>query len=282
MLDIRGLKKIVESRYTAFNTDVTFAFDTDAGEREIHSHRKLLSENPLLARDLDCNPERIPIETVSFEAFKSFLDHFYHRTVVVTQQNLCELAMLATHYRVPKVLAYCEVFVTKNITADTIFEAMQTAKLCRLPMVLHQCKEFVGRHADSVLRSENFLLCDKATLKSILELEWMCLDEKYVFDACIEWAQKQCEIKNIASHPAEWRRQLGDCFELIRFPEMSPLAFAKRLVDYQEFFTPEETRTVYTTIDPKVKFFRNSVEHSMGMMPRFTVHADDVSWPNKL
>lgn len=276
MRDIPGLRKVVASRFNDFNTDVTFAFDTDAGVKEIHSHRMLLSENPLLARDLDCSPDRIRMETVSFEAFKVFLDHFYHRRMAVTQETVRDVAMLAKHYQVPKVLAYCEVFVTKHITADTVFHAMQTANLCSLPMVLHQCKKFIGRHASSVLRSDNFLLCDKATLKSILELERMRLDETYVFDACIEWAQKQCEIKNIASHPAEWRQQLGDCFELIRFPEMSPLDFAERLDDYQEFFTPEEARTLYTTIDPKVKFFRNSVEHSMGfgMMPRFTVHGD--------
>lgn len=264
------LAAFIASKYNDLNADVTFEFITAYGDEvEIKAHEAVLGENAEFRADFGFYPERIRITYASYEAFKSFVGHFYHRPVVVTLDTLDDLVRLARMYEVDEVLALCEHFLTENITVTSACSVLRLAKLYKLPGVVGLCKEFIGLYAAYVFMYNDFLWCDKATLRTILSIETMRLDEELVHDVCVEWARNRCKLLGIKSHPAEWRYQLGSCFRLIRFPEMSPKGFAERMDRYVGMYTNEEMRTLNLKVDPKLTSFRNSVPVAMGMMPKF-------------
>lgn len=264
------LAEFIASKYNDLNADVTFEFITDYGDEvEIKAHEALLSENAEFRADFGFYPERIQVRYASYEAFKSFLGHFYQRPMVVTRETLGDLVRLARMYEVDEVLALCEHFVAEHITVASVCSALQMAKLYKLPDVVDLCKGFIGLFAAYVFVTDDFVSCDRATLKTILTIETMQLDEEYVLDACVEWARNRCKQQGIRSHPAEWRYQLGSCLRMIRFPEMSPMGYTDRIDRYMGMYTNEEMRTLHLKVDPTLKSFRNSVPVEMGMMPKF-------------
>lgn len=260
----------ISRKFNKSNSDITFVFQSDNGqEEEIVSHRRLLSENAVFRSELYYSPERIEITHVSYAAFKAFLNYFYKNQVDVTQENLEDMVKLARHYQVDDLMIQSENFLVDRIKMSCICQTLEMAMLCRLPTVIDACANFIGQHAAFVFATEGFMSCDKETLTFILQIEPMDLAEEFVLDACMAWARKQSELQGTSSHPAHCRKLLGNCFELIRFPEMEPIAFMDRLSAYDGFFTLEEKRTLYTTVNDELKFFRNSVKMGSFIIPKF-------------
>lgn len=76
----------------------------------------------------------------------------------------------------------------------------------------------------------------------------MC-DEKYVFDACVEWAKKSCEKNGLdAGVVSNLREQLGGSLYRIHFERMKFKDFASRNAEYEGLFSISELTNILQII----------------------------------
>lgn len=81
-------------------------------------------------------------------------------------------------------------------------------------------------------------------LKQLLESDKLRANEETIFSACLNWAEKQCRVKQEDVNNSNLRAELGDVLFLIRFPNMKPRAFTE-LVSNRNLLTAEEKLAVY-------------------------------------
>lgn len=226
-------RKMVYSRHPY---DCHFRIDN----KRIGAHRRPLSaQSAVLAakfRSGWMHAADIIIDGVSFYGFTAFLAYFYSGHIKLTAANLPDILRLATEYRVPKLLDRCAVYLDDNIGSANVIEWLALATKYHIQVSM--CEMLLATDA---LAAPAFLECDVATLAALLERMVFDCDEQDIFDACMRWAGHKCAAKGLdADDRANLRRELGRCFECIRFELMPNEAFVERYVKWRDLFTRDE------------------------------------------
>lgn len=231
---------MTERLYTSRNADITFAFRAADGEYlEIPSHRYLLASiNPVFAAIMADPSTRFEISDVSYTAFKHFLDYFYKQEVHLTPAIITDMVFLAKQFRMGDLLKCCESYLREMVSAENVCEMLITHQ--HIVPVVQQCGQVISRGTEKVLQTQQFLHCDQSVLRQILQLEYFAVPELSVFEACVEWARIKCAQKGLENTPKNWRSELGDCAELIRFNEMTKAELEHCIQLSDGFFTSLE------------------------------------------
>lgn len=170
----------------------------------------------------------VKIIDASQNAFKEFLQFFYLDKITLTTENIAEVMMLADKYAVAGCMHICTQFLEVILSVDTAVSCYELSKQFDLKYLLELSVDKICRETKNVLTSESFLLCQRSTLKRIISLDELSCDEIFIFDACMRWAAEACNRANVDSELMSNRKeQLGECFDLIRFPAMSTEEFSK-------------------------------------------------------
>lgn len=184
----------------------------------------------------------IPIDDSSADAFETFLAYFYKGQVELNTDNITDILYLAHKYDVDELLVSCSKFAMEQLCAENAVRYWAIGIDFGLNDLEAKCKEFIAANTAQVFTSEAFVQCDAGILKKILELETKSCGVDIKFDACIKWAKSICRGKKIDdSDPTNLRAELGKCFDLIRFKEMTRVNFVERYESYKAMFTKEES-----------------------------------------
>lgn len=182
----------------------------------------------------------IHICDVSIDGFKVFLSSFYQPSIVICDQNISELIYLSKQYAARNCMTQCEQFLKAKLTADNVCYAFELATVCNDMAMYRSCLMVIEKHFLRVLTSDGFLLCSQNVLKHILLSNIRNRDEFAMFEACMHWAKTNFDRRNKEhSDVMDWRIELGECFDLIRFGSMTPLQFMKCETIYP-VFSPKE------------------------------------------
>ncbi|XP_055326078.1 BTB/POZ domain-containing protein 6-A-like, partial [Sitodiplosis mosellana] len=168
--------------------------------------------------------DKVKIGDVSAAAFKEFLQFFYLGQVKLTMENIAEVMNLGEMYNVAECLAVCNKFLKNNLNNDNICRHYGLAMLLNQKNLKKACETFIVLNAKTVLKSTDFLACDRKILAQILKLNWMSCTEIELFEACISWV-KAASKQNVLTKEIV-QAHLGDLFHEIRFGSMSLQAFA--------------------------------------------------------
>lgn len=114
-------------------------------------------------------------------------------------------------------------------------------------MISASCENYIMAFPQRIYESQDFCRCDRNVLKQMLRLDSMACSELDIFYACLKWSKYNCKLNGIdESKPANWRTQLGDCVELIRFGTFDTNQFRAHTASYgTEFFTPAEFMDIF-------------------------------------
>lgn len=201
----------------------------------------------------------IDIVDSSPEAFKEFLQCFYLGAVTFTMKNIPEIMNLANKYDVSDCMDACVQFFTDNFTEKDIWLAYELANLHEHKKLKKFCEKHIVNSSDTVLKSDEFLDCDKKSLHEILKLD-LNSREITVFNRCLAWAKNACQQNGLDENNFKnLRNQLGDCLYLIRFGTMTIHEFSTLNCD--GIFTTVELKDIIRSISSKgyvsMKFNQN-------------------------
>lgn len=225
---------------------VFFVINPNQEPKHFPAHKCLLAVGSsefhrLFFSDDSQNDNHVNVFDVSPEVFQVFLSSFYQPNIAVSEQNVSNLIYLAKEYNARSCMAQCELFLKSKLTPDNVCYALQLATLCNDKEMYRSCLMVIENNFQRVLASNGFLCSNHTIIKHILLANLRNRDEFAIFEAYMHWAKTSCEREKVTPKMSEWRTELGECFNLIRFDAMTPLQFMKCETIYPVFTEQELT-----------------------------------------
>lgn len=249
-LTSNSLKLCENLRLMCFNTktcDIFFVFE-EGGEnlKKIPAHRCLLAaDSSVFYRTFYIEPiERIFIEITDVTAivFEQFIRSFYEPEISINGNNVGDLIQLAKKYDAKNCKALCGQYLKSHLQPENVCMVFESAIYFDDMELYESCMKTIERNYCKVLTSDSFMDSSHDVIKHLLSAKIRNRDEFSMFEACMQWAKKSFERKNKinSSLACDWRRELGDCFDLIQFTSMTPLQFMKCEINYPIFNSDEQ------------------------------------------
>lgn len=151
------------------------------------------------------------------------------------------------HQQIRYAQRFCEKFLQSQLQPHKVCSNLHLAQFYSLKHLHKDCLVTAKEKTRDIFDSPSFVNCRQSALKFILQLTELSCDESVVFDACIKWAKANCNKQNIDATANNLRDQLGDCFSLIRFKEMSMGEFIIRFTSNKGLFTSTELEDIFLT-----------------------------------
>lgn len=217
-------------------TDVNFAFLSDGRPTGvvIPAHRIILSVGSPVFEEMfygsSTENGETYIDDASVKGFREFLQIFYLGKVRLTFENIVEVINLCKKYKVPDGLKLCENALQKSTTTENICSRLSLAIDLDLKSVSKFCEEEIKRKAKEILKSTDFVQCNRNIFEKVLELVPSSCDAKAIVDACLVWAKAKCEQKKLQPTTANLKCELGGLIGIIPFERMNTEQFAKLIV----------------------------------------------------
>lgn len=199
--------------------DVFFTFE-DSSER-VSAHRCVLANASKVFRALLYGEEApkgdVLLSDTPTEAFKIVLKFCYLDEVKLKPNQVANVMKLLDRYGMTECLESCGHFWADNWNVDSICSIYSYAINSTRAKLQEFCESKISAHSDAVFQTDGFLACSYNVLDRILSLNSLMSNESSKLDACLKWAQMQCErnfqnpnkLKNL-------RAQLGDVPNKIR------------------------------------------------------------------
>ncbi|XP_031625288.1 BTB/POZ domain-containing protein 6-B-like [Contarinia nasturtii] len=226
--------------------DVAFIFENgeDNVERVVAHKCLLAAGSPVFKRmfygDLKEGTE-VPMVDVSIDGFAAFLQYFYLDIVTYNNTVIGEVMKLADKYDVAGCMELCTRYLTLTLSTQNVCGCYELALLFDLGHLISVCEEKICLETQKVLESSSFLSCSRHILGRILLMDGLSCDEIHVFQASMMWAMEACKRAGIDENNADnLKQQLGNCFDLIRFPAMSAEDFYTCIADKENLLTSNE------------------------------------------
>lgn len=236
--------------------DIHFVFETSDIE-PIPSHKCILSTGSKVFETMFYGSIRegdvVKISDVNPSAFKEFLQFFYLDEVNFTTDNIVDVMYLVRKYGIERCMVQCVDFLKDTMTNDDVCSAYQLAVQFDLDELKHFCQRKISANAEDVLKSNDFLNCKHTVLQLIVAMDSLIIEEINVFDACLTWAKKSCEVNGMDfSDGKNLRAQLGaSVLHSIHFNRMNIEHFASRNAEFEGLFTIPELSEILQLIANK-------------------------------
>lgn len=228
------------------STDVEFVLKTRSGKTaKIPAHKLILSSaSPVFEKmfygDLAEGPT-VDIVDVCAESFSEFLQFFYLTKVQLSADNIAEVLILIDKYDVPKCVAICETFLQSTVTIARVFHYYELALSYNLSKnTAKHFEDLIAKNTTESLGTTAFIESNEITLRSILKTNKLKCSEMRVFQTVTLWAKESLSRKGMDVNAVNIRAELGDAFNLIRFPVMTPTQFLSILKKYPNLLTSDE------------------------------------------
>lgn len=234
-------------KYLEFrDADVHFIFPNN-GPIFVPAHRDILASVSPAFKKMFSEPrediEFVNIYGTTASAFKEFLQLVYLPEISFTMGNLEEIVYLVIKYGMQEHFKKSSEYLQRHLTTDNVLMIYQLAiRFNNLPLKTF-CEQSLCVLTRLVLRSKDFLQCERKTIEQILQQNALECNEADLFEACIAWAKVWCMDNGLDEYNAEvLRNALGNCFYFIRFGAMEAKDLNSILSHpvYINLFTQEE------------------------------------------
>lgn len=267
VLHMKSLYDLYESNEA---TDAHFVIAKDGTLVKLSAHKVILAAASPVFKAMFYGPLNeegdITLADESAENFKVFLQAIYHQTEAINMMNIGDIMSLADKYDVGAIMDYCTQFLATHINTTTVCTIIGLALRYQRHALLWPCDSIVANYWYSILSSDLFLGIDCATLEHIVRNEGVLRHPKEIFDACIRWAQKSCEMQSIEATPDNLRAGLGPCIEQIinQFDRITESEFVA-LEREHPIFTFDEYKTIIQNFNNKPKGKRRARRASLNI-----------------
>ena len=143
-----------------------------------------------------------------------------------------QVLYLAKKYMLPSLADKCLEFLRENLDASNVFHVLPDAQKYEEKDLENHCWEVIDKETDEAVKTDGFVLIEKAVLEELLERESLSVREVELFKAVDFWATKECEKQGLAAEGSVKRRILGErIVKVKRFPVMEQQEFADVVLD---------------------------------------------------
>jgi hypothetical protein len=197
--------------------------------------RKLLYEDHQFDRVIDLKKEGYGDITKS--GLLSVLKYFYLAELVINDHILADVYFVGKKFKVDVILEACKLF----ITMDNVVSVLHKSVKLKLTKLSDKCWDKIRADVSEFVKSDQFRTCSPDALKTLLVSDKLSAPEYLIFKSCKAWAKNRAKIRGITTPTnAELREELGDKFNLIRFPLFKQDKLEKVLNESPDLFTEAE------------------------------------------
>lgn len=240
--------------------DVIFLFDAGVDKfTTIIAHRSVLSAGSdvfkAIFNDVPQGEGEFIVKGVSKMVFKEFMKYFYPSgEVKLSMEMVFDLLTLGNRYNVQKCIDGCTQFVIRNLTIENVCSVLERAKSKSQTKLIKECEIFIIVNTEAVLKSLNFLACDKDVLAHILKLNMLSVPESSVFETCMAWVKVKSSQTTLTKKIIE--TYLGDLFYEIRFRSITYSEFCSLVTKYRYALAKDYTTIVEMISRPNLRRFQ--------------------------
>lgn len=228
------------------SADIKFTFKLDDQVEIVPAHKTILASASSVFYTMFYGSlkegESVEIVDASAGAFEEFMKFFYLSEFTLEMGYIDEVVRLADKYDTLKHFNGCLASLGDRLTEANVVWGYKLATSLNNTTLKNRCEQKI-RVSPGILKSEAFLHCDQQVLKHILQMDDLACQEIDVFNACLAWARLSCQENELDKNdPNNLRKQLGDCFHLIRFGAMDRKDIGVLMNDdlHAGLFTPDE------------------------------------------
>lgn len=244
-------EEIVKLYLNDQRSDVNFLFEIDSDIEKISAHKLILgTTSPVFDAMFFGGLKEsgdVQIVDATIDAFKEFLQIFYLPMPKLSMEHMKEVVQLADKYDVLNRIKKCITNFKYKLTFGNVCWFYQLSIFLNDDQMKAICENFIMTVPKKIYELNDFCRWDRFVLKHMLMLDSVDCNECEILDACLKWAKFNCTLNGTDEHkPSNWRYQLGDCFELIRFETIDTNKFLQHTVSYgTQFFTPTECMNIF-------------------------------------
>lgn len=225
--------------------NVYFLFDSENNTiTRIPAHRSVLAATSdvfkAMLYDRFKDFDDFYVTNVSVAVFKEFLKFFYQNKVKLSMENVSDLLYLGHKYKVKKCMDDCMQLLIGIIDVENVCSTFKLGIFYKLSELIKKCETFIIVNSQAVLRSADFLACNRDVMTRILKLNVLSCTEYQLFKACMLWVNVKSNQAILTKNIVD--THLGDLFYQIRFQsmkyhELCALVAKYRLVLKNDFTT---------------------------------------------
>lgn len=249
-IKLTSYQNMIAKLFAEPDSDVEFLFNENDKANTIRAHTKFLSAmSPVFESMFSGNwkeTDAVKIEDVDFDDFDTFMQCLYGKEVETNKDNVEALLYLFKKYAIDDIPLSCSAFIIDQLTIENVFHYLNVAITYDLDTLHDSCAKIISENTGDALKLPEFLCCSQETLTAILKLGKVSCMEHVLFDSCMKWARQRCHEKELEENGENIRKELGNCFSLIRFKEIEKVSFAERCALYNDgLFSSKELCEFY-------------------------------------
>ncbi|XP_078412581.1 BTB/POZ domain-containing protein 3 isoform X1 [Cetorhinus maximus] len=211
--------------------DVHFVVGPQGGTQRLPGHKYVLAVgssvfHAMFYGELAEDKDEIRIPDVEPGAFLAMLKYIYCDEIDLAADTVLATLYAAKKYIVPHLARACVNFLETSLSAKNACVLLSQSCLFEEPDLTQRCWEVIDAQAELALKSEGFCDIDYQTLQSILNRETLNAKEIILFEAVLNWAEVECQRRDLSVNIENKRKVLGKALYLIRIPAMTLDDFA--------------------------------------------------------
>lgn len=236
----------------SFQSDVRFIFEKEGVT--LFAHRFLLiTGSPVFCHMFSgvwLEDETVKITDTPSAVFKEIFQYLYTNELSnISESNAFDIMNGARKYEIYKLEEIVCEFLIGKLTSENVCLYYDNCVLFDNALTW-ACERFIERNTRLCLKSVSFHSANIFTLKRILSLDRVQVEEHELFEAMLRWADATCLELGLARSRSNKRSVLKGAEILIRFPTMTAQMFGQclRVNGALEFFSKDEIAEMYVQL----------------------------------
>ena len=161
------------------------------------------------------------VDCPNSEDFTEFLKFVYTEELSLTWDNVFAVAYLAKKYYIPSLTDQCCQFLLRSLTMKNVLSVLNRCTADDQQEMAKECLRLITVRIRELSRTQDFLELSRDSLKAILELDVLDMEEVDLFLAVDKWCKHQLEREERDVTPEAKREIFREVSYLVRFPAMS-------------------------------------------------------------
>ena len=193
-------------------------------------------------------------------SFRNMLWYLYSDEFVNDEIDMAELVGrldLARKYMIRGLELLCIAYFQQNLEAHNVFQVLSSSQLLHFEKLEETCWKMVEEKTADIFNDSSFLSISQDLLQMLLKRPSLNASEKDVFLAAHQWAERECERKQLEDNPLNRRQVLGPAFYAVHFSAMSHQEFANVVIP-TAVLTNEESLQIFLSMSsdtpPEIAF----------------------------
>lgn len=215
----------------------------------------------------------VPVTNPFIKMRVQVMNHLYNKDVVLTPDNVKPIMMEASYLELLALELQCANYFANFLTPDNLCESFSLVYHLDHKIIEERYISKFQTTFDTLLKRPELYALESAAFERIFKYPLFLEKEAHIYEAFIDWAEKECHTQSLVKTAENMRKILGNRMKAIRFCLMSLDEFFQCL-QYYDIFDQNEVGTIVKHIasgNPCAKAEGNTHIFQCNMVPRINL-----------